>query len=146
MGAATYFVFASRCLTSSERDVFGWIVEQPTCSAPGVMVASRPDPCLPLSPSATLLMISSLGSTEKIVFVWAATSSTEAAGFAPSTTSRSMLARLVSKHSTSTPAFSKLCAIGKPILPRPMKPTALLEAAAPKHERISRYDRRTRGV
>src|SRR5882672_10290000 len=59
----------------------------------------------------------------------AAASAALAAGLPPAATRLSSAPALRSKPVTSWPAFSRLAAIGPPILPRPMKPIAVMPSS-----------------
>jgi hypothetical protein len=79
----------------------------------------------PPLPAATASTMSGVGRLAITVSTRSATSRTEFAASAPSATSRSIGSRRVSNTVTRWPASTRRRAIGKPILPSPMKPISM---------------------
>mmetsp|Transcript_1892 Transcript_1892/g.5597 ORF Transcript_1892/g.5597 Transcript_1892/m.5597 type:complete len:261 (+) Transcript_1892:388-1170(+) len=118
-GASTYAQPPASALAASARAVGGSMVEQSTISVSGPQSGS--------AASTTALTWSPFWSMVKIVppSHCCASAAGDAAAAAPSGT----LLRSKSCATTDAPAFTKFRAIGRPMFPRPTKPTRAAAAA-----------------
>src|SRR3954454_22057966 len=78
---------------------------------------------MPVSPRITASACAVVSTMQIVRWHLAATASGEASTLAPAATSGSSRAGLMSCTTSSNPAFTRLSAIGPPILPSPINPT-----------------------
>ena len=93
-----------------------------------MLMHSTISPCfaawvMPLSPRITASAWAVVSTMQIVRWHLAATASGEVSTVAPAATSGSSRAELISCTTSSNPAFTRLRAIGPPILPSPTNPT-----------------------
>jgi hypothetical protein len=93
-----------------------------------VLMHSTISPCfaawvMPLAPRITASAWAVVSTMQIVRWHLAATASGEVSTVAPAATSGSSRAELISCTTSSNPAFTRLSAIGPPILPSPTNPT-----------------------